>query len=280
MKEVMAITAATRMAGGTGFGDPPWCREDLLSRLEEFSALYESRPVQDNAGGMSSTHMFLFWFLMQWLKPRVVIESGVWQGLGTWFIEKGSPDADIYCIDIDWSHLKYRSDKARYLSEDFSQQDWSRLNKTETLVFFDDHVNALERLRQCVALGFRHLVFEDNYPPGTGDCYSLKKVLMHAGHKGSPRVQAALRRLLGKPSSRSVSANAEDAAYVRQHAEVVSELPPIFKLDKTRWGTPWDARYPTLPPLLSAASAPSQRRYRDEAEGYTWLCYVRLGARR
>jgi hypothetical protein len=125
--------------------------------------------------------MFLFWFLLQYLNPRVVIESGVWQGLGTWFIEQACPDATIWCIDPKPKFRRYSSSRAHYLTEDIARHNWSECPRESTVVFFDDHQNAFERFRLCVNLGFQHLVFEENYPPGVGDCYSLKKALACAG---------------------------------------------------------------------------------------------------
>ena len=70
----------------TQFGTVPWTPDEMRAKLEEFAGLYETRPIEDNSGGMSSTHCFLFWFVLQRLKPKVVVESGVWRGQGTWFI--------------------------------------------------------------------------------------------------------------------------------------------------------------------------------------------------
>ena len=53
-------------------------------------------------------------------------------------------------------------------------------------------------------------------------------------------------------------------------------MPPVFKLARTRWGTPWDSRYPTPDPLLTAMAHPWQEIFLDDADDYTWLCYVRL----
>jgi hypothetical protein len=225
---------------------------------------------------MSAVHMFLFWFVLQHLKPRAVIESGVWRGLGTWFIEQACPDAAIWCIDPNLKFLRYHSNRATYLTEDISRHDWSECPADATVVFFDDHVNALERVRLCLGLGFRHLMFEDNYPAGVGDCYSLKQALAGAGHKPARGLVVGLRRLLGGVRDQVVPANSADAAYIHEHSEVVTELPPVFKLPLTRWGTPWDERYPTAEPLLTRVAQPWQQLYLDDAGGYTWLCYVRL----
>jgi len=218
-------------------GTPPWSRWDLHARLEDFASLCERRPLKDNRGGMSAVHPYLFWFVLQYLQPRMVIESGVWRGLGTWFIEQACPDGEIWCIDPNPRFLRYRSTRARYLTEDISRHDWSACPKDSTVVFFDDHVNALERIRLCVDLGFRHLIFEDNYPVGVGDCYSLKQALACAGHQPSRGFVDSLRRLLGGSRDKTILANTEDAAYIREHSEVVTEMPPVFSRGGARDGT-------------------------------------------
>ena len=32
-----------------------------------------------------------------------------------------------------------------------------------------------ERISQCYFYDFKHIIFDDNYPPDEGDCYSFKK---------------------------------------------------------------------------------------------------------
>src|SRR5690349_11047684 len=96
------------------FGDIAWTRDDLLKGLEEFAALYAQRPIQDNQGGMKAPHMAYTWFVLKHLRPKVVIESGVWRGQSTWLIEQTCPDAELHCIDPDLSRLIYRSPKATY----------------------------------------------------------------------------------------------------------------------------------------------------------------------
>lgn len=272
----MSSSANSEDNSETGFGTPPWTREEMVAKLEEFSEVYARRPIQSNDGGMRSPHLFHFWFAMKHLKPTAVIESGVWKGQGTWFIEQACPDAEIYCLDISWKNLEFRSNRAKYINKDFSLIDWSHLKRDQTLVFFDDHVDAINRIPVCVKQGFKHIMFEDNYPHSKGDCYSLKEVFSHSGHLALPGTKNKIRRALGILGDREVSPNTEDAAYVRSVALVYQELPPIFKVAMTRWGDPWDQRFPTPAPLLSTLEKPYEQRFLDEAEWYTWICYLGL----
>jgi len=156
-------------------GQLPWTNVELIDALDEFAQLYAQRPVIDNSGGMKSPHLFCAWFVMKKLQPKVIIESGVWWGQGTWFFEKACPQAEIHCIDPNLAQIRYRSPNATYYCRDFSDIDWRGIPADETVLFFDDHQNAYTRLQIARWLGFRHLIFEDNYPASRGDCYSLKK---------------------------------------------------------------------------------------------------------
>ena len=68
--------------------DKKWKSAEITELINEFSELYETRPIKDNSGGMKSPHMFPAWFVVKKLKPKVLIESGVWKGQGTWFNDK------------------------------------------------------------------------------------------------------------------------------------------------------------------------------------------------
>jgi len=274
------------VSGITAIGATPFSREKMLARLEEFSRVYAERPIKDNAGGMLSQHMFFTWFALQTLKPRAVVESGIWHGQGTWLIERTCPDADLYCIDINLERIEYRSPRAKYFYRDFSTLDWTALPKDDTLLFFDDHQNAYERIKQARWFGFKHMIFEDNYPAFHGDCYSLKKAFAHAGLQFDPshvhslklkykhwkrRILAALGRM------ERVRANDVDAKYLRENLEIYFEFPPVLKVAETRFGVPWDEQNcPTSKPLLDSVERDYQRMFLEDAKSYTWLCYARL----
>ena len=81
--------------------------------------------------------------------------------------------------------------------------------KKNVVIHFDDHVNALERIDWCRKMGFKHLIFEDNYPVGKGNCVSLKQ---------HPEVTRTFKQY--------------------------EEFPPILNMEKDRWGQEWESREP------------------------------------
>lgn len=256
----------------TVIGKSPWSREQMKLALAEFADLYASRPIKNNAGGMQAPHLFLTWFMMRELSPKLVVESGIWQGLGTWIIEKACPNAQVICMDPDLSRLIYRSETATYTTVDFSKYDFPKFEPEHTVVFFDDHQNAFERLRTANALGFRHLIFEDNYyPVEVSDCYSLKLVLAGEGWHPERTFKNALKGVLGK-LPKSIPANDKDMSELRAVVDVYEEQPPVYLTEKTRWGTPWP---PTAEPLMTERTD-SLDVYWDEATSYTWMAYVKL----
>jgi hypothetical protein len=277
----------------TKIGAPPWGDNDLRNALIEFLEIYKSRPVKDNSGGMKSPHMFAVWFLAKTLSPDLIVESGIWKGQSTWLLEQACPDAQIYSIDLNLDRRIYISKKAIYSDRDFSELDWSEI-PSNSLAFFDDHQNALKRLQQCVWCNFSHVIFEDNYPPGIGDCYSLKQAFAGAGHGELPankkesnwrnkNLGRLLRRLhilprgIAQYHADNVAPNIHDAKIVQRWIDVYYEFPPVFKADKTRWGFDWnDQTCPTPVPVLNNDERSNFEVFYEDAMYYTWICYLRL----
>ncbi|KAH9665895.1 DNA-directed RNA polymerase subunit beta [Citrus sinensis] len=129
-----------------------WTTKDLIEVLEEFVPIYETRPVKNNIYGMGFDQSFGPWFIARWLKLDLMIESGAFKDIQPGFCGFGS---------IDWGPVMKRH---------------GITNLSRVLIFFYDHQNELKRLKQALKVGFRHLVFEDNYDTGTGDHYSLRQL--------------------------------------------------------------------------------------------------------
>ena len=146
-------------------GEVGWTNSDVRASIPEFLEIYKYRPISINEGGMRSPHMFATWFMLRKLRPKIIVESGVWKGQGTWIIEQALPKSQIICFDIDFSELIYKSKKAEYVESDVKYYNWNKFNENEELLFFfDDHQNAFDRIRWSHYNGFKHFIFEDNYP--------------------------------------------------------------------------------------------------------------------
>jgi hypothetical protein len=236
--------------------------------------------------------MFALWFMVSRLKPDLIVESGVWRGQSTWVLEQACPSSEVVSIDIDLTRREYVSGKAVYSDVDFSLQDWSKATG-RSLAFFDDHQDAYLRLQQCKWFGFKSVIFEDNYPAGRGDCYSLKQAFACAGfdfaRPQSRSVRSKLARKLvevlnidstasaSRHSRPNMVSNDADATVLRRNLAIYCEFPPVLKTVKTRWGDEWgDPVYATPEAVLENVKTPAHQIFLDEAPDYNWICYARL----
>ena len=140
-------------------GEPLWTRDEFKSHLKEFAEIYKDRPIEDNKGGMKAAQLFYAWFAAKKLQPKVIIESGVWYGQGTWVFEQAVPGVELHCIDpVNYYEEGYKSDNAKYYTKDFRVLDWKGIDIENTLCFFDDHQDAMQRLMDCYMWGFKKII--------------------------------------------------------------------------------------------------------------------------
>jgi hypothetical protein len=251
---------------------PPWQQEDLREAIEEFSDLYGERPILDNRGGMGAPGAFALWFAVRWIKPKLVVESGVWKGQTTWLIEQAAPSARLLCIDPILSRLKYRSRTAEYATTDFSQLGLSTADTQEGLVLFDDHQNQLDRLLQAADMGFPHAVFDDNYPTYhrtlTLECCRLgidRPKRLHFGRR--PMRISRSNRLVPFPQALDRLPPSAGAT-LSDLCGVYYMFPPVVAPKSM----PAYAGKAAVPPLLRDVPGPLS----NERDMYRWTTYVGL----
>lgn len=274
---------------------------DILKYLNDFIKLYEKRPIKNNDGGMKFPQMFGTYYFLKKVKPSFVVESGVYKGQSTWLIEKTLPKAKIVCIDLNFSNLIYKSKKAKYSNIDFKDHEFDKINKN-SLAFFDDHQNFLDRLIQAKKFNFKHILFEDNYAPNYGDCYSPKKIIYNSGnireiylndiYKNTIKIlKESFRKYLNKnyvPKINienlkwnlkldNIAPNIKHKKFFLKTIDIYKEFPPIFKKKYNRWGDLWDnEKYENEKPLLSEKFRKHYPLAYKDADSYTWLCYLKL----
>ena len=260
-----------------------WKNEEIKAAIPAFLKLYAKKPIADNEGGMNSPHMFATWFILKKIEPKYIIESGVYKGQSTWLFENTVPDSKIFSIDINLNQRKYISEQITYFEKDFNKIEWSFIpDKENAVLFFDDHQNAFERVLSAHAMGFKKFIFEDNYPPGKGDSYSLKQVFEFSGFKPVnviPRTFKALIKFALNfiKASIIIEPNQKDAKLLNEIGKTYFTFPPVFTNPFTRWGDEWNNKsYITPEPLFKLVENDSLRIFKKEAGDYNWLCYFEL----
>jgi hypothetical protein len=264
--------------------------------VRTFAELYAGRPLKKNLGGMRFNHSFATWFILKTLQPATVVESGVWQGHSTWLIEQACPDARLFCLDVDFSHLLYQSPRATYIQKDFAQCSWKGVDTDNSLCFFDDHQNAYQRLKDMRWAGFKRAIFEDNHPCGEGDCYSLRHVLAGFGHphiqmspnfQGSPQQREqretfeSVIKVAGARQQLLVDPNTDDSDLFERNRKTYFEFPPVALTAMSPvWNKPYEGSYAGPLPLFEPSALPpevARLMAWDESEfAYSFIAYVEL----
>lgn len=121
-------------------------------------------PVRQQSGGSGVNAALILWVLARAIRPTLIIESGVLRGFTSWVLRQAAPEAEIHSFDISLSELRFRTPRVHY-----HEADWMAVNletpvSDPSLVFFDDHVDQWQRIREAAGRGFRYLVFDDNLP--------------------------------------------------------------------------------------------------------------------
>lgn len=242
--------------------------KDYLKYLEDFVDVFIQSPVTENTGGMQFNHSYFTYFVFKELKPKLAIESGVWKGHSTYIIESASPNSQIISLEPDPSNIIYRSKRAKYFYTDFNSIDWQTINGIEnSICFFDDHQNSLERLKEMKWWGFKKAIFEDNFPPEEGDFYSIKQILNKSGHpniqlskKYMPKVRSKLKErkneetVLNKYYFRQnmiVQPNNVDKSGFELNVKNYFEFPPLYTWEISYWGESWTGDYKRLENLIN-----------------------------
>jgi len=174
--------------------------------LDEFLEVYRNRPDKVNKCGILINHALALYFSVKFLKPTLVVESGVNAGQSTYFIRKASPDTKIWALDplevpICGQSTRWMDENEKttyYVGDkfvDMNQFDWRQLsaNKTidldSTLFFLDDHKIASSRIKKLAISGAKHVIIEDNYKYGEGASsadkhgYTPKQMFVHPDRK-------------------------------------------------------------------------------------------------
>lgn len=223
-------------------------RTKIKNLLNEFNDLYQNRPIINNEFGMKSPQLFGLFCYLKLYNPKLIVESGIYKGLGTWLIRNTIPNCELICIEPNLHLIEYKDSFAKYYNTDLLSLDlsqiFSKYESEEILIFFDDHQDFHNRINFLIGNKIYNILFEDNYPSGIGDCISPKKIMIDS-----------------------------DKLFFKEFIESYEEFPPIYKPTLTGWGDSVN-NYDYLDALLEVPSDNSI--FWEEKNHYYWLCYIKL----
>ena len=282
---------------GSSLLTPAVLRQELAAFVA--SGVLSKRPVAKanpfNSGGTGLFHAFYLWVIARHLKPLHIVESGAFQGLGTWIFRQAAPQAQLIVLSPQLPKLYVdRQPSSRYftgrLFKDFAHLDWEclGLEKARTLLFFDDHQSGYRRVLEAQARGFEHMMFDDNYLPGVGDNFSPKAACAAAylatQHRNASFAFADFRFHQDKPRFAVTSRELRriHRSFVRV-ARSYQEMGPLWAGPNRHGLNASGAAHTTQPPLLTPAEIPAMYRSHirmhlrspaEEAKAYTFFAYV------
>jgi hypothetical protein len=105
------------------------------------------------------------------LRPRVIVESGVYYGSSLFTFKNAVPEARIFAFDVNFANLRMRLEGVDYREHDWGH-DNVRAESASDLCFFDDHINNCLRIRQSYERGFRHVILDDS--PDLGQIHQFR----------------------------------------------------------------------------------------------------------
>ena len=275
--------------------------DKYLDLIEDFTDIYSSKPIVNNDGGMGFNHSFALYCILKENKPSLVVESGVWKGQSTYIIENAIPEAEIICLDISYENIEYRSGKSEYIIGDFNSVDWSKYNIENSICFFDDHQNSMDRLKEMKWWGFNKCIFEDNYPVNEGDFYSIKQIQREVGHENIQLSEEYKPKSIKQKIKRNIEErvlnkyyfrqnmikkpNSVDYAGFSQNISHVEEFPPVIVNEKNIWNKKWDGDYEKKMAILDEKKLdnfPKFKKYFNSLESeikkrefeYGYLTYI------
>ena len=152
--------------------------------LKHFCSQVWQPEFSQNSGGMGPPDLFTLYLTLRKLKPKVVIESGVWNGISTKLIRRVLPEAIIICLDprnIPHTGFKDTSINTYYYVGqhfvDFKNLDLKKYDPKDIFCFFDCHQNMYHRLMQCQEKKITNVFCNDNYPKGCGSHFTLTHLI-------------------------------------------------------------------------------------------------------
>ena len=286
-------------------------KSHLKENFSEFLTFYKNRPIKNNQSGMKIDHCYALFILLKKIKPKYVIESGVWKGQTTWLIKNVLKNSKIFSIDIDLSQRDLIYKNVKYLEKDITKYNWSKLDKNKTLIIFDDHVCFSKRLNFIKKNKFKHIIFDDNLPNHHISYYTPKMIVENQylvkkefiKYSNFFRLIKFIIRFLKKDFKRNTKFNIfnkyirivypakknekliKDFDIFRKNIKIYYEFPPIIKFNYKKrfkkllynFKSDIPKNYKVKLPIFSNSEIHLPKELKNELNvQYSNICYIKL----
>ena len=155
--------------------------DDFLESVASVKSDCELCGFSDNKGGMDIIAGSFLRSILNEIRPKMVVESGIWRGFSSMIIQNTNTlqidehlafDPGVQSPDF-MELLNFKSNTIKYISADFGSSFYSRPPSKSSLAFFDDHQDQFERLILSFSRGYDWVCFDDCYMYGGGGHHSL-----------------------------------------------------------------------------------------------------------
>lgn len=163
----------------------------LLERLLSFDIANE---IDRNDGGMKLLGAYSLMKVLYHIKPTVYVELGSWKGLSLVLADLVlPPETQIFAFDVMPKNLQFKPERAKFSDREWASPVYGGLTDgaQTSLLFADDHQDALERLLTAWSRNFDYVLFDDDYGD-RADHRTMRNALM------KDRVPSAIGQLLGE----------------------------------------------------------------------------------
>ncbi len=129
----------------------------------KFDEIYEKWGKNYNSkGGMGYNNSLYLYTFIKILNIDTVVESGIARGFTTFIIDNAlEKNKNLICFDINLSNIEYESKNAQYYEGDIEDYEIN-YDSNRTLIFFDDHVSHLDRLKFIKEKKIKYVIFDDD----------------------------------------------------------------------------------------------------------------------
>jgi hypothetical protein len=142
---------------------PVRSRFRAADHLPAFYESYLASPFRLPYGGSRFNNLVWLFVIARSAQPEAVIDSGTFRGGSAWALSQAVPNARIYSFDIDLSRLTERAPNATYLQQDWTRHNWEMLDLSNSLIYFDDHLDQVRRLIEASQRAIPFAIFDDDY---------------------------------------------------------------------------------------------------------------------